>query len=114
MDIAVADLDLYADDYLHQELLTTFEAFAPALKKMGVIIMCLQGPGLQVSLDKTVVLCRVAGTRASMALKQHTFKRKDRDGVERMHVKIPTNSTVLHLPLVQEQVYGYYGILSQL
>ena len=53
LDIEVADLDLYANDYLHQELLTTYEAFAPALKKMGVMIMYLQGQGLQVSLDKT-------------------------------------------------------------
>ena len=110
LDIAVEDLDLYADDYLHQELLTTFEAFAPALKKMGIIIMYLQGQGLQVSLDKTVVLCRVAGTRASMALQQHTFKRKDRDGVERLYINIPTNSTVLHLPLVHE--HKYMGIMA--
>ncbi|CAE7758170.1 unnamed protein product, partial [Symbiodinium sp. KB8] len=81
LDIAVTDLDLYADDYLHQELLTTYEAFAPALTKLGVIIQYLQEQGLQVSLDKTVVLCRLAGTRASMAMKQHTFKRKDREGL---------------------------------
>ena len=110
LDIAVTDLDLYADDYLHQELLTTYEAFAPALTKLGVIIQYLQEQGLQVSLDKTVVLCRLAGTRASMAMKQHTFKRKDREGIERIYVKIPTKYTMLHLPLVQE--HKYMGIMA--
>ena len=112
LGITVEDLDLYADDYLHQEIITSFEAFAPALQKMGVVIMYLQlqDQGLQVSLDKTVVLCRVAGTRASMAMKQHSFKRKDKDGVERMYVKVPTNRTTLHLPLVQE--HKYMGIMA--
>ncbi|CAE7896711.1 unnamed protein product, partial [Symbiodinium necroappetens] len=110
LDIAVADLDLYADDYLHQELLTTYEAFAPALRKMGVIIKYLQDNGLQVSIDKTAVLLRIAGTRYAMAMKQHTFRRKDREGIERLYIKIPTATKELHLPVVQE--HKYMGIMA--
>ena len=110
LGIAVADLDLYADDYLHQELLTTFEAFAPALRKMGVIIQYLQDNGLQVSIDKTAVLLRIAGTRYAMAMKQHTFRRKDREGIERLYIKIPTATKELHLPVAQE--HKYMGIMA--
>ena len=110
LGIAVDDLDLYADDYLHQEIITSFDEFAPALRKMGVVIMYLQDQGLQVSLEKTVVLGRVAGTRASMAMKQHTFKRKDKDGIERLYIKVPTRQTTLHLPMVQE--HKYMGIMA--
>ena len=110
LGITVDDLDLYADDYLHQEIITSFDAFAPALRKMGVIIMYLQDQGLQVSLEKTVVLGRVAGTRASMAMKQHTFKRKDKDGIERLYIKVPTRQTTLHFPMVQE--HKYMGIMA--
>ena len=99
--ISIADLDLYADDFLRQETLHDYEAFELALKRMGIIIHYLQEQGLQVSMDKTVVLMRIAGARSSMAMARHTFKRKDREGIERVHTKIPAEHDTFHLPVVK-------------
>ncbi|CAE7384761.1 unnamed protein product [Symbiodinium sp. CCMP2592] len=112
--VSIADLDLYADDFLHLETLHDYEAFEHALKRMGVIIQYLQDQGLQVSMDKTVVLMRIAGTRSSMAMAKNTYKRKDREGNEQLYIKIPTEHATLHLPVVKEHKYmgikaTYYG-----
>ena len=108
--ITIADLDLYADDFLRQETLHDYEAFELALKRMGIIIHYLQEQGLQVSMDKTVVLMRIAGARSSMAMARHTFKRKDREGIERVHIKIPAEHDTFHLPVVKE--HKYMGIMA--
>ena len=108
--ISIAALDLYADDYLHQEIIQEYGAFELALRRMGIIITYLQEQGLQVSMDKTVVLLRLAGTRCSMAWAKHTFKRKDREGHERLYIKIPTDRDPLHLPIVKE--HKYMGIMA--
>ncbi|CAE7721805.1 unnamed protein product [Symbiodinium sp. CCMP2592] len=108
--ISIADLDLYADDFLHLETLHDYEAFEHALRRMGVIIQYLQDQGLQVSMDKTVVLMRIAGTRSSMAMAKHTYKRKDREGNEQLYIKIPTEHATLHLPVVKE--HKYMGIMA--
>ena len=108
--ISIAALDLYADDYLHQEVIQDCGVFEQALRRMGIIITYLQEQGLQVSMDKTVVLLRLAGTRCSMTWAKHTIKRKDREGHERLYIKVPTDRDLIYLPVVKE--HKYMGIMA--
>ena len=94
-------LTVYADDLVSQWLITGVEDFLQTLQDVGTLLNVLETLKLQVSLNKSVVLLRLAGASCKALLKKHTCRV---DG--KMFLRIPRGSgKVSLLPLVQKHKY---------
>ena len=72
--LTVEEIVAFADDWLFQWVINKAEDLQRAVDLIGFILEVLQSFGMQPSLDKTVVLMQLKGSRAARIRRQHVTK----------------------------------------
>ena len=90
----------FADDYLASWDISSALQLNNACVQAGKLIDILADLGMQIAVDKTVILLAIGGTQATPALKQVvTRSQKGRA------LRVPTKRGVLQIPICREHTY---------
>ena len=87
-------LTTFADDNLATELVRDHDELRQALRRFGFLLDMLEDHQLQVNVEKSAVLMKVAGRRRRAALKEHTVYTK-----EGYYIAVPGKNGVRHAQL---------------
>ncbi|CAE7221965.1 RXLR78, partial [Symbiodinium sp. CCMP2456] len=93
-------INIFADDFFGSWLVQDSLAFAKAIRAIGVLVATLQKAGLQLSMEKTVILLALGGTSAPSVLAKH---RKYIEDVP--HLVIPVGQSRLPFQIVTTHRY---------
>ena len=93
-------LTTFADDNLATELVRDHDELRQALRRFGFLLDMLEDHQLQVNVEKSAVLMKVAGRRRRAALKEHTVYTK-----EGYYIAVPGKNGVRLLPWVDDHKY---------
>ncbi|CAE7192336.1 unnamed protein product, partial [Symbiodinium sp. CCMP2456] len=94
--------NIFADDFFGSWAVQDSLGFARAIRAVGVLVTTLQTAGLQLSMEKTVILLALGGTSAPSVLAKH---RKYIEDVP--HLVIPVGSAEHHLQDLDEDRRAY-------
>ena len=93
-------LTTFADDNLATELVRDHDELRQALRRFGFLLDMLEDHQLQVNVEKSAVLMKVAGRSRRAALKEHTVYTK-----EGYYIAVPGKHGVRLLPWVDDHKY---------
>ncbi|CAE7240529.1 secG, partial [Symbiodinium sp. CCMP2456] len=93
-------INIFADDFFGSWLVKDSLAFARAIRAIGVLVATLQKAGLQLSMEKTVILLALGGTSAPSVLAKH---RKYIEDVP--HLVIPVGQSRLSFKIATTHRY---------
>ncbi|CAE7764519.1 unnamed protein product [Symbiodinium sp. CCMP2592] len=95
------DVTAYADDWLFQWFINQVSDLDSAIDKISFVLTTLARFGMKISVDKTVILVSVKGTKAAGALKRHV-----RHVPGKGHfLCIPVGAEHVLLPIVKQHTY---------
>ena len=92
--------NMFADDVFGSWVFKSPEAFKKAIRAIGVLVHTLQQVGLQLSMEKTVVLLAIAGTSSPSLLSKY---KAQIDNVP--HLQIPVGRDKLAFKIVSSHKY---------
>ena len=98
--IPPSDMSGFADDYLVKWNFESPRDFLNAQKQVAKIIQALENLGMQVSVDKTVILLAIKGAQAAALLKEATARKKGG-----RFLKVHLGSSTVMLPIKQSHTY---------
>ena len=100
-NFVVQHLTIYADDMCQHQHFASLAEFQTALQRAGHLMDVIENAGLPINTDKTVALCRFAGTQSNILNKRHIFRTKNG-----AFLCIPrSNQNTIKIKLVKECTY---------
>ncbi|CAE7722740.1 secG [Symbiodinium sp. CCMP2456] len=92
--------NIFADDFFGSWIVRDSPALAKAIRAIGVLVATLQRVGLQLSMEKTVILLALGGTSAPSVLAKHRVYIEDES-----HLVIPVGQQRLPFKIVTSHRY---------